>query len=75
MTVKGLCHGHSSVADPDHSCHFDPDPTFHFDAIRIQIKAQNLEKVLKEVFSPYIICKLMRIRIQLITLMRMQMRI
>jgi len=49
----------SSVADPHHfdpdpdpACHFDPDPTFHFGAEpdpdpSFQIKAQNLEKVLK----------------------------
>ncbi len=40
----------SSVADPDSVCHFDadPDPTFHFDSDpTFQIKAQNLEKVLK----------------------------
>jgi hypothetical protein len=52
-----------SVADPHHfdvdpdpglACHFaaDPDPVFHFDADpdpdpSFQIKAQNLEKVLK----------------------------
>jgi hypothetical protein len=37
-------------ADPDPACHFDtdPDPTFHFDADpSFQIKAQNIEKVLK----------------------------
>ncbi len=40
--------------DPDPACHFDadPDPACHFDAdpnpdSRFQIKAQNLEKVLK----------------------------
>ncbi len=43
---------HHLEADPDPSCHFDadPDPTFHFDAgpnPSFQIKAQNLEKVLK----------------------------
>jgi hypothetical protein len=47
------CH---SDADPDPACHFDagPDPTFHFDADldpdpdpSFQIKAENLEKVLK----------------------------
>jgi hypothetical protein len=39
-------------ADPDPTFHFDadPDPTFHFDTdpdLSFQIKAQNLEKVLK----------------------------
>ncbi len=49
----------SSGADPDPACHFDavqdPEPTFHFDANAnpdldpsFQIKAQNLEKVLKQ---------------------------
>jgi hypothetical protein len=40
--------------DPDPACHFDvnPDPTLHFSADldpdpRFQLKAQNLEKVLK----------------------------
>jgi hypothetical protein len=45
----------SSVADPHHidmDPDADPDPTFHFDAAPdpdpiFQIKAQNLEKVLK----------------------------
>ncbi len=48
------------LADPDRVCHFDadpdpacgcdvdPDPTFYFDPDpSLQIKAQNLEKVLK----------------------------
>jgi hypothetical protein len=41
-------------ADPDPAYHFDadPDPTFHCDAdpdldLSFQLKAQNLEKVLK----------------------------
>jgi hypothetical protein len=76
---SSIAYPHRLGADsgPDPACHFAPDPTFHFDAIRIriQIKAQNLEKVLKEFYIPFIICKLMRIRIQLINLMRMQMRI
>jgi hypothetical protein len=41
---------HHFDADPDPACHFDtdPDPTFHFDADpSLQIKAQNIEKVLK----------------------------
>ncbi len=43
---------HQFEADPGPACHFDadPDPTFYFDAgpnPRFQIKAQNLEKVLK----------------------------
>ncbi len=47
-----LCAGGSSVADPDPACHFDadPDPTFLFDpdlGPSFQIKAQNVEKVLK----------------------------
>ncbi len=55
--------------DPDPACHFDPDPSF-------QRRAQNLEKVpiLYSIFHTFwlVICKLMRIRvrIQLITLMR-----
>jgi hypothetical protein len=49
------CH-FDADADPDSSFHFDanPDPTFRFDAIpdpgpdpSLQIKAQNLEKVLE----------------------------
>ncbi len=48
-------------ADPD------PDPSF-------QIKAPNLEKVLKYTFR-LIICKLMRIWIQLIPLMRIRIQI
>jgi hypothetical protein len=45
-----LCIGGSSVADPDPAFHFDadPDPAFLFDSDpSFQIKAQNLEKVLK----------------------------
>ncbi len=43
---------HQFEANPNPACHFDadPDPTFYFDAgpnPRFQIKAQNLEKVLK----------------------------
>jgi hypothetical protein len=52
---------HHLEADPDPACHFDadadldpalyvdvdPDPTFHFDTDRFEIKAQNLDKVLK----------------------------
>jgi hypothetical protein len=39
-------------ADPDPACHSDPDPTFDFNTEpdpdpAFQIKAQNLEKVLK----------------------------
>jgi hypothetical protein len=70
-------------ADPDPTCHFDadpdPDPTFHFDPDPdpgFQIKAENLEKVLKNrlIFHTFwlVICKWMRIRIQLVTLMRIQ---
>jgi hypothetical protein len=41
-----------SVADPDPAFDADPDPTFHLDADAdpdhsFQIKAQNLEKVLR----------------------------
>jgi hypothetical protein len=46
------------VADPDPACHFfaDPDPTFHFDPDpNVQLKAQNLEKVLKYGHFPYIL--------------------
>jgi hypothetical protein len=57
----------ASVADPHHFdpdpvCHFDTDPdpdsTFHFDADpypSFQIKAQNLEKVLKLAHIPYVL--------------------
>ncbi len=76
------------VADPynfdaDPACHFDadPDPTLHFDADpdpSFQIKAQNLEKKCSNrlIFHTFwlVICKLMRIRIQLITLMRIWIR-
>jgi hypothetical protein len=44
--------------DPNPACHFDPDPTFHFDADpdpSFQVKAQNLEKVLKEAQNSYIL--------------------
>ncbi len=71
-----------SVADPDPAYHIDvyPDPvlTFHFDADpdpdpSFQIKAQTMKKCSNRlVFHTFwlVICKLMRIRIQLITLMR-----
>jgi hypothetical protein len=48
-----LCHFDADLA-PDPTFHFevdlDPDPTFHFDSDpdpSFQIKAQNLEKVLR----------------------------
>ncbi len=49
--------------DPAFHCNADPDPSF-------QLKARNLENVLKWAHIPYgtcwlFICKLMRIRIQL----------
>ncbi len=61
---------HHFDADPDPAWHFDtdpnPDPTFHFNADpdpSLQIKAQNLDKVLKLApFSynlAFFICKLM----------------
>jgi hypothetical protein len=61
----------------------DPDLTFHPDADPepdpiFQRKAETPEKVLKQVHIPYIlavICKLMRIRIQLFTLMRIRILI
>ncbi len=60
------------VADPDPACRFnaDPDPTFHFGADldpdpTFQIKAQN------HTFWLFI-CKLMWIRVQLVTLMRIR---
>jgi hypothetical protein len=63
----------------------DPDPTFHLDADpdpdpSFQIKAQNLEKVLKWLIFQtcwLVICKLMqiRLRIQLTTLMRIRIRV
>ncbi len=64
------------VPDPDPSCPFDadPDPTFPFDPSPdpdpiFQIKAQNLEKVLKKAHFPHfclVICKLMRIRVRIL---------
>ncbi len=63
--------------DPVRACHFDavanpnPDPTFHFDADpdpSYQIKAQHLKKCLTRlIFNTFwlVICKLMRIRIEL----------
>ncbi len=73
-------------AAPDPACPFDadpdPDPTFSFDPDpdpypSFQIKAQNLDKVLKEAHFPYILAyhlHIMRIRIrsQRITLMRIR---
>ncbi len=83
-------------ADPYPACHFnvdpDPDPIFHIDADldpdpnpSYQIKAQNLEKVLKWAHFPYILARhlqvdadpdpgitLMRIRILLFNLMRIR---
>jgi hypothetical protein len=62
-------------AAPDPACHFDADPVpdpFHFDADpdpSLRIKAQNLEKMLKQDHIPHILAchlQLMRIRIQLI---------
>jgi hypothetical protein len=59
--VPSVADPHHLDADPDPNpaCHFyvdpDPDPTFHFDAdpdLCLQIKAQNLEKVLKEAHIP-----------------------
>ncbi len=46
--------------DPDPACHFDADadPSFHFDPDAdpsFQIKARNLEKVLKWAHIPYIL--------------------
>jgi hypothetical protein len=73
---------HHVDADPDSTYHHnaDPDPTFHPDADpdpepSFQIKAQTLEKVL--IFHTFwlVICKLMWIRIPLITLIRMRIRI
>jgi hypothetical protein len=85
--------------DPDPACHFgaDPGPACHFhaesDTVPVpsfQLKAQNLEKVLKKlIFNTFwlVFFKLMRIqirmqlialkliRIQLITLMRIQIQI
>ncbi len=76
---------HYIDADPDPACHLneDPEPTFHFDADpdpNFQINAQNTESVQIGSYSiPNIfrlaICKLMRIWIQFITLMRMRIRI
>ncbi len=53
---------HHANADPDPACHYDadPDPTFNFDAdpdpdLSFQIKAQTLEKVLKQAHIPNIL--------------------
>jgi hypothetical protein len=55
-TILSVLHHVDADADPDPACHFDadldPDPTFHFDADpdpdpSFQVKAQNLDKVLK----------------------------
>jgi hypothetical protein len=53
---------------PDPACHFDADPdtdpTLHFDADpdpSFQIKAQNLEKVLKKSHIPYILARHLQI--------------
>ncbi len=57
------CH-FDADADPDPVCHFDANPdldlTFHFDAgpdldpdPSFQMKAQNLEKEIKYIHSPY----------------------
>ncbi len=73
-----VAHTHHVDADPDQDFCLsltdpDPDPTFLFDAYTdpdssFQIKAQNLEKVLKYRLIFYTfwleICKLMRIRIR-----------
>ncbi len=53
-------------ADPDPACHLDPDPSFPLKWCSNML-----------IFHTFwlFICKLMRIRIQLITLMRMQIQI
>jgi hypothetical protein len=77
-----------AAPDPDPACPFDadpdPDPTFSFDPDpdpypSFQIKAQNLDKVLKEAHFPYILAYHLQvdahkvlIRIQLITLIRVR---
>jgi hypothetical protein len=66
-----------SVADPDPACHFDadPDPAFHFDADpypSFLIKKKCSNRLILLTFW-LVICKLMRIRIQLITLIRIQL--
>jgi hypothetical protein len=64
----------NSVADPHNfDAVPDPDPGF-------QIKAQNLEKRSNRLISLggtfwFVICNLMRIRIQLITLMRIRIQL
>ncbi len=68
------CHSDSNaVADPDPTFHFDTDPDLYPDP-SFQIKAQNLEKKCSSrlIFHTFwlVIYKLMRIRIQHITLMR-----
>jgi hypothetical protein len=62
IILKNVSPLNSNVADPDPACHSDagPDPTFHYDADldpdpSFQMKAQNLEKVLKYAHIPYIL--------------------
>ncbi len=53
-----------SRPDPDPACHVDPDPTFKLDADpdpSFQIKAQNLEKVLKQAYVPYVLASHLKI--------------
>jgi hypothetical protein len=72
-TNRFNCTDKCSVGDPNPACHFnaDPDPTILFRADPdpgFQMKAKNLEKVLNRLRTFWlVICKLMRIRIQLIT--------
>jgi hypothetical protein len=52
VPTSSVADPHHFHADPDPNCHFDadPDPTLHFHADpdpSFQVKAQNLEKVLK----------------------------
>jgi hypothetical protein len=59
--------------DPDPACHFDadPDPTFQFDADpnpdpSFQIKAQNLEKVLKYCRQTHIVLYILACLLQIV---------
>jgi hypothetical protein len=73
---------HHVDADPNPACHFDADidpyPTFHCDAVPDPDPNPSFQKcTIRLIFHKFwlVICKLMRIRIQLITLMRMRIRI
>jgi hypothetical protein len=77
MDLDSVADPHHFDADPDLAFHFDPDPdpTFHFDADpdpTLQTKGSTLgEGSNRLIFHSFrlVACKLLRIRIQLFTLM------